>query len=251
MRIVLPLGLLLGIAVAFLFLPIQNGLIQLDSYVQSLGALGPAVAVLAYVLCTVLFVPGSAITLGVATLFGLKTAFIVVLIGANGGALCSFLLARTFLREKVARWADGNPKFRSFDHAIGLQGFKIVVLARLSPIFPFNTLNYLLGVTPVKTGAYVIANLLGMLPGMILYVYIGAAARDALTGRIVPSAGLFQQALKYAGLLATVAVVLIITQAARKALREAQQNPQSGVASQRLGSSHPAATGWRKNEPHP
>ena len=215
--------ILLGIAVAFLFLPIQNGLIQLDSYVQSLGAFGPAVVGFTYILGTVLLVPGSALTLAAATLFGVKTAFIVVLIGANLGALCSFLLAKTFLREKVARWAEASPKFRSFDHAIGRQGFKMVLLARLSPIFPFNTLNYLLGITPIETGAYVLANLVGMLPGMILYVYIGAVARDALSGQMDPSVEFFQQALKYVGLAATIAVVLMITRAARKAMREAEQ----------------------------
>ena len=235
-KIVVLVAWIVGVAVGFLFFPVREWFQHLEGLVQSLGVLGPVVAVSAYILCTVLFVPGSAITLGVATLFRLRTAFIVVFIGANLGALGAFLLAKTFLRQKVVRWAKMHPKFRSFDHVIGRQGFKMVLLARLSPIFPFNTLNYLLGVTPVTTGAYVLANLLGMLPGMVLYVYVGAAARDALTGQIDPSAELLQQALKYVGLLATIAVVLIITQIARKAWREAEQNQQSNgaVASPRL-----------------
>ena len=147
----------------------------------------------------------------------------MVFVGANLGALCAFLLARTFLREKVARWAEGNPKFRALDLAIGRQGFKMVFLTRLSPAFPFTLLNYFLGFTAVKTGAYVLANLLGMLPGMFLYVYIGAAARDALVGQTEPSAGFYQQILKYVGLLATVVVVVVVTRIARRALREAEQ----------------------------
>jgi len=145
------------------------------------------------------------------------------------GALCAFLLARTLLREKVTRWAEGNPKFRALDLAIGQQGFKMVFLTRLSPAFPFNLLNYLFGVSAVKTGAYVLANLLGMLPGMFLYVYIGAAARDALVEQADAGAGFYQQILKYVGLLATVAVVVVVTRIARGALREAEQQQEASM----------------------
>jgi uncharacterized membrane protein YdjX (TVP38/TMEM64 family) len=220
---------LAAIVAGVLFLPVRQWFTEFDSYVKSLGAVGPFVVVLVYVICTVLFIPGSAITIGSGTLFGLQTGFIVVVLGANLGALCSFLLARTFLREKVARWADGNPKFRSLDRAIGQQGFKMVLLTRLSPVFPFVLLNYFLGLTAVRTGAYVIANLIGMLPATFLFVYIGAAARDAIAGQPDSMAGFYQQILKYVGLAATIAVVVVVTRIARKALREAEQQPEGGV----------------------
>ena len=223
-KLIVMIALLLIAGVGFLFLPIQQWFADLEGYVQALGSIGPIVVALTYIVTTVLFIPGSALTIGAGSLFGLTTGFLVVLVGANIGALCAFLLARTFLREKVARWAEANPRFRSLDRAIGRQGFKMVFLSRLSPAFPFTLLNYLLGLTAVGTGSYVLANLLGMLPGTFLYVYIGAAARDALTGGIDTSAGFFQQALKYVGLAATVAVVVIVTRIARKAVREAEQN---------------------------
>jgi uncharacterized membrane protein YdjX (TVP38/TMEM64 family) len=216
-------ALAVALALVFLFLPFRQWFMQFEEYVRSLGPVGPAVVAVAYVVCTVLLIPGSAITIAAGTLFGLKTAFFVVLVGANLGALCSFLLARTFLRDKVAHWAEAKPKFRSLDRAIGRHGFKMVLLARLSPAFPFNVLNYILGITPVTTGRYVAASLIGMLPGMILYVYIGAAAKDALVGGVSPSAEPFQQGLKYAGLLATVAFVFMITRLARKALLETEK----------------------------
>ena len=184
-----------------------------------------------YVLCTVLFIPGSAITVGAGTLFGLKTGFVVVVLGANLGALCSFLLARSFLRETVSAWASANPKFRSLDQAIGRQGFKMVLLTRLSPVFPFVLLNYFLGLTAVRTGAYVLANLIGMLPATFLFVYIGAAARDALAGQPDAGTGFYQQVLKYVGLAATVAVVVIVTRIARKALAEAEQAEEGSAVS--------------------
>jgi uncharacterized membrane protein YdjX (TVP38/TMEM64 family) len=229
-KIALIVLLLVALVVGCLFLPVRAWFMHFEGYVQSLGAIGPAVVVLAYILCTILFVPGSAITIGAGTLFGLQTGFIVVVLGANLGALCSFLLARSFLREKVMSWAAGNAKFRSLDQAIGKQGFKMVLLTRLSPVFPFVLLNYLLGLTAVRTGAYALANLFGMLPATFLFVYIGAAARDAIAGEAAASAGFYQQILKYVGLVATVAVVVIVTRIARKALREAEQQQEGSVA---------------------
>jgi uncharacterized membrane protein YdjX (TVP38/TMEM64 family) len=213
---------IIDIAAALLFLPFRDWFAQFEQYVKSLGTVGPIAVAFTYVVTTILFIPGSALTIGSGTLFGLQTGFIVVLIGANLGALCAFLLARTLLREKVAKWAEGNTKFHSLDRAVGSQGFKMVFLSRLSPAFPFNLLNYLLGLTAIPTRAYILANLLGMLPGIFLYVYIGAAARDAIAGTD-PSTGMYQQVLKYVGLLATIAVVIIVTRLARKAMREAEQ----------------------------
>jgi len=231
---IIPFALVLAaVVVGFRALPIREGFIELESYVRSLGPVGPAAWALAYVVCTVLFIPGSALTLGAGGLFGFNTGFLVVLVGANIGALCAFLLSRTFLRHKVASWAESNSKFKSLDRAIGGQGFKMVLLSRLSPALPFTLLNYLLGFTAVRTGAFVLANLLGMLPGTVLYVYIGAAARDAIAGTANGSADSYQQILKYFGLLATVAVVVLMTRMARKALREAEQQQEGSVVAGR------------------
>jgi pyruvate/2-oxoglutarate dehydrogenase complex dihydrolipoamide dehydrogenase (E3) component/uncharacterized membrane protein YdjX (TVP38/TMEM64 family) len=234
---------LAAIVAGVLFLPVREWFMEFESYVKSLGAVGPVVVVLVYVLCTVLFIPGSAITVGAGTLFGLKIGFIVVVLGANLGALCSFLLARSFLREKVAAWAVGNPKFRSLDQAIGRQGLKMVLLTRLSPVFPFVLLNYFLGLTAVRPGAYVLGNLFGMLPATFLFVYIGAAARDALAGQPA-STDFYQQILKYIGLAATIAVVVVVTRVARKALREAEQAQNGNVVTgqPRLDPNHKPAS---------
>ncbi|MFQ5850068.1 MAG: TVP38/TMEM64 family protein [Candidatus Binatia bacterium] len=226
LKIILTVAVLIGVAIGFLFLPVRQWFFQLEGQVEKLGAAGPVAVAVAYVVMTPLLIPGSAITVGAGTIFGLGIGVLVVIFGANVGALCSFLLARTFLRERVARWVESNPKFVSLDRAIGREGFKMVLLSRLSPAFPFTLLNYLLGLTAVRTGSYVLANLLGMLPGTFLYVYIGAAARDALSGEITGSASLFQQSLKIAGLLATIAVVVIVTRLARKAMAEAESTEQ-------------------------
>lgn len=229
-KTVLVIFLIVGIAVAALFVPFRAWFSQLETYVQSLGALAPLAVALVYVAATVLLIPGSALTIASGALFGLRTGLLVVLTGANLGALCAFVLARTYLREKVSRWAESNAKFRALDRAIGRQGFRMVFLSRLSPALPFTWLNYLLGITAVRPGAYILANLLGMLPGAFLYVYIGAATRDALAGPAQASVVFYQQILKYLGLLATVAVVVMVTRQARKALREAEQVRNKTVA---------------------
>ena len=225
-KIILLVVTIAAVVTGFLFLPLREWFVYFESYVKSLGALGPVLVALAYVLCTVALVPASALTIGSGTIFGLKTGFIVVIAGANLGALSSFLLARSFLREKVAFWAATHAKFRAFDQAIGRQGFKMVLLARLTPVFPFVLLNYFLGLTTVRTGAYILANLIGMLPAMFLFVYIGAAARDALAR---DTADFYQQVFKYVGLAATIALLVVITRIARKALREAEQVEEGSV----------------------
>lgn len=218
----LLIALLLAVGIGFLFLPIRQWFSLLQGHIEALGPVGPLVVIVAYVALTVLLIPGSALTLGASTIFGLWKGLAIVLIGANLGALCSFLLARTTMRERVAHWAAANPKFAALDRAIGQNGFKMVFLSRLSPVFPFTLLNYLLGLTTVRTPAYILANLFGMLPGTFLYVYLGATARDALAGNVAAGSTWWQQALKVIGLLATVAIVVIITRVARKTLAQTE-----------------------------
>jgi uncharacterized membrane protein YdjX (TVP38/TMEM64 family) len=221
-KMIVLLGSILAIGIGFRFLPAGQWFAELESYIARLGRIGPLVVALGYAVTTVLCLPGSLITIGVASLFGFKTGLIVVLFGANLGALCAFLLSRKLLRKKIARWAETNRKFRSLDRAVDRQGFTVVLLSRLSPAFPFNLLNYLLGLTSIRTGAYALANLFGMLPGMFLYVYIGATVRDVLGGTIGETASTLRQTLQYIGLLAMVALVLIVTRMARNAMREAE-----------------------------
>ena len=209
---------LIGAAVMSLFFPVRGWLVDLESYIQLLGPFGPVIMAAFYIVCTVCLVPGSAISIAAGTLFGFKTGLITVLIGANVGALCAFLLARSFLREKVEAWAANASKFRALDRAIEREGFKIVLLTRLSPLFPFVWLNYFLGLTAVRTGSYAAANLIGMLPGALLYVWLGATARQAFGIQSDDPANVYRQLFQYVGLVVTLLTVVLITRMARKAL---------------------------------
>jgi uncharacterized membrane protein YdjX (TVP38/TMEM64 family) len=209
-----------AVGIAFLFLPIKSWVLPLQEQVRALGPIAPLVVIIGYVALTALLIPGSALTLVAGGAFGLWKGLLVVVIAANLAAAFSFVLARTFLRKQVARWAAENPKFAALDRAVGKQGFRMVLLSRLSPVFPFTLLNYLLGLTKVRFGSYVLANLIGMLPGTFLYVYLGATAQKALQGnmRIIPT---------LIGLVATVAVVVMVARIARRAMREAELETQS------------------------
>jgi uncharacterized membrane protein YdjX (TVP38/TMEM64 family) len=226
--------ILLAVGIGFLFLPVKAWTLALQGWIKGLGLLGPVVFVLLYVIATVLLIPGSALTLAAGAIFGLWVGAATVIVGANLGALCSFLLAKTKLRAKVSEWAAANPKFAALDRAIGQNGFKMVTLTRLSPAFPFTLLNYLLGVTSVKTIPYVLANSLGMLPATFLYVYFGSLAGDTLTGAASGSASTWQFVLKIVGLLATIAVVVFVTRTARKAIAEAEREPTTAAELQTL-----------------
>jgi uncharacterized membrane protein YdjX (TVP38/TMEM64 family) len=193
------------------------------AWVEGLGALGPLVFVVGYALAVVAFAPGSVLTLAAGAIFGLAKGTLYVFVAATLGASAAFLVARHLARGAVERRLSGNARFAAIDRAVGEQGRKIVFLLRLSPIFPFNLLNYALGLTRVRFTDYFVA-CAGMLPGTLLYVYYGKLAGDVaqLAGGAGMQRGAGDWAVLLLGLVATVAVTTVVTRAARAALREAE-----------------------------
>lgn len=189
------------------------------AWVSGLGPWGPAAFIAIYVLATVAFLPGSILTLGAGAVFGVVMGSVYVSAASTLGATAAFLIGRHFARDAVARRTAGHPGFAAVDKAVAAEGWKIVGLIRLSPLFPFNLLNYALGVTQVGLRDYVLASWVGMMPGTIMYVYVGSLAGDVAglgaAGRTRTPA---EWALYIVGLLATVAVSLYVTRIARKAL---------------------------------
>ena len=193
-------------------------------WVQDQGAAGPLVIGIVYIFACILLLPGSVITLAAGFSFGLLTGFITVFLGSNLGASAAFWIGRTLARDWVARRVAGNAKFQAIDRAVGEQGFKIVLLLRLSPIIPFNLLNYALGLTRVSFRDYALASLIGMLPGILMYVYLGSLVMnlaDLLAGKV--EGGVGQKVLFFGGLAATVIVTILITRVARKELTKSVQ----------------------------
>ncbi|MEL6930386.1 MAG: TVP38/TMEM64 family protein [Cyanobacteria bacterium J06600_6] len=189
-------------------------------WVDDLGAIAPIAFMLIYVVATVAFLPGSVLTLGAGVLFGIVKGSIFVFFGATIGATLAFLVGRYLARGWISKKIAGNEKFSAIDRAVGKEGFKIVLLTRLSPIFPFNLLNYGMGVTGVSLKDYVLASV-GMIPGTIMYVYIGSLAGSLATiGGETQANPIAQWAIRIIGFIATVAVTLYVTKIARQALDE-------------------------------
>lgn len=192
------------------------------SRVQSLGNWGAVILSLFYILACVLFLPGSILTLAAGFLFGIVKGYVVVAVGSVLGAAAAFWIGRTVGREWVRRKVEDNAKFAAIDRAVAQRGFKIVLLTRLSPAFPFNLLNFAYGVTGVTFRDYFWASALGMAPGTVMYVYIGSAMKnlaEVFSGSTAPSA--LQNVIYALGLAATIAVTVLITKIARRALNEA------------------------------
>jgi uncharacterized membrane protein YdjX (TVP38/TMEM64 family) len=202
-------------------LNVQQHLVTFLDNIQQLGALAPVAFIAIYIIATVFFLPGSILTLGAGVVFGVIQGSIYVSIAATLGATAAFLVGRYGARQWVAQQIDTKPKFQAIDRAVAQEGWKIVGLLRLSPIFPFNLLNYGLGVTQVTLRDYFLASWIGMMPGTVMYVYIGYLAGNLATlGSGSEEASTVQWIIRIVGFIATVAVTLYVTKIARHALDE-------------------------------
>lgn len=213
---------LAGIAVlafAAFRLPLATSVAALVAWIQAAGAAGVAVFAVAYIAATVGMLPGSALTLGAGFVYGPVWGTLLVSPVSVAAATAAFLIARSGGRSWVSERLGRLPRFDAVDRAVGHEGLKIVLLLRLSPIFPFTVLNYALGLTRVRLRDYVLASWVGMLPGTVLYVYLGSLVTSATeissgrAGTAGPAGWVY-----WLGLLATVAVVIVVTRTARTAL---------------------------------
>jgi uncharacterized membrane protein YdjX (TVP38/TMEM64 family) len=190
--------------------------------IRGMGALAPVLFIILYIIGAVLFVPGSVLTIGAGVLFGVLWGSIYVSVGATVGATAAFLIGRYFARDWVRRQLEGNRKFAAIDQAVGREGWKIVLMTRLSPVFPFNLLNYAFGLTAVTLRDYVLATWIGIVPASVLYTYIGS-----LGGTLATSASAQQTparwALRIVGLAATVGVAVYASRIASRALNESAE----------------------------
>jgi uncharacterized membrane protein YdjX (TVP38/TMEM64 family) len=211
----LYLGAVLVLLAAAKYFNVQELLKQALDWVGRLGPWGPAIFIAIYVAATVLLIPGSVLTLGAGAVFGLTRGTLIVSVASTLAATAAFLIGRYLAREAVARKIEGNEKFAAVDRAVAAEGWKVVFLTRLSPVFPFTLLNYAFGLTQVKLGHYIAASWIGMLPGTVMYVYLGTLAQAA-SGERSRTTG--EWILYGVGLLATIGVTIFVTRVARKAL---------------------------------
>ncbi|MCC6696911.1 MAG: TVP38/TMEM64 family protein [Candidatus Hydrogenedentes bacterium] len=221
-RVVGLCAAILALLAAGMLLPLSAWSQQMLAWIGSLGPAAPVAFGIVYVLFCVLVLPGFILTVGAGALFGVLTGTIVVSIAETLGATAAFLIARYLARDVVAARLAASRRLKAFDEAIAQRGWKIVVLLRLSPVFPWTVINYALGLTRISLVQYVLASWLGMLPGTILYVYAGSLAGSlAKLEAEEASRSPAEWVLYVAGLLITVALTLYLADVARRTIRDA------------------------------
>jgi len=217
----IAVGLVLVIAFVLWKFPVEQGLLSLVEWIKGQGSVGYVVYILVYIVAAVIFFPGSIMTLGAGFAWGVVVGSILVSVGSLLGATAAFLVGRYLARDWVATKIADNQSFKRIDRALAGKGFKIVLLTRLSPIFPFTLQNYGYGLTGVSLKDYFFASWIGMIPGTIMYVYIGSLITEITqiaSGQRAEVPG--QKILYFVGLAITVAVSVYVTRVAKKALAE-------------------------------
>ena len=233
LKIVAALVAIAALIVASRLLPIAEWLLAAVVPLREAGAAGAAVFFAVYVVASVVLLPASVLTVAAGTAYGLLGTAVVWPAALVAVGL-SHWLGRTAARGWIARRVAGSPRFQAIDEAVADDALKIVLLLRLSPLVPFNILNYSLGLTRVRIRDNLLASALGILPGTFLYVYLGTLVTDlaALSAGEKPDSGIVGTIAFWGGLLATLAVTVIITRAARAKLREhiATDGPPGGLS---------------------
>lgn len=220
-KLVIVAGVLLVGGVLAGHVNFQSFLRLLLEKIQDLGPLAPLIFVLTYILATVLFLPGWILTFGGGALFGVLRGTVYVSLGSVLGASAAFLAGRYLAQGWVNQRLEKYPKFSAISRAVGREGWKIVGLTRLSPVLPFNLLNYAFGITSVSFKDYFLASWIGMLPWTVVYVYIGSLAGDlAGLGTGQRTRTTVEWILYGVGLIATFVLSIYITRIARRAIEK-------------------------------
>ncbi|MCC5790761.1 MAG: TVP38/TMEM64 family protein [Opitutales bacterium] len=225
LRLAALLLVIVVLIVASQVLPVGEWFTTFNEWVAELGWVGVLVFMGVYLLATVLLLPGAPLTIGSGFIFGLGWGFVAVSVGATAGAALAFLIGRFLAREKIEEATKDKPKFQSVDRAIGNRGAKLIFLLRLSPLIPFNLSNYFYGLTAVRFWPYTLASFFGMMPGILVYVYIGTLGRagvEAAAGGAERARSPLEYVLLVAGLIATVAVTVWVSRIASAAIKETE-----------------------------
>lgn len=214
-RTTLLTALAVGVVGLAWWLGAADALGAVPAWARDAGGWGMVAFGAIYVVTTVLLLPASVLTLGAGLAWGPWVAFAIVWPAATLGALAAFGLSRTWMRRWAEAFVARDGRFAAVDQAIAEDGFRLVFLMRLSPVFPFSFLNVALGLTAVPWWQYALSTAVGIAPGTLLYAYLGSIGHQAGDDG---AATLASRALFWAGLAATLAVTVLITRTARRAL---------------------------------
>ena len=189
--------------------------------IAKLGPWAPLLFIGVYVLASLVLAPAFLLTFSAGAIFGLWRGTVFVYIGAVLGSSAVYVVAAPLARSRILRWVDRDPRIAAARQAIVGRSAWIMFLLRLSPLVPYNLLNYALALSGVRYRDFLLASV-GMIPAIVMYVYYGKVVGDVavLAAGVMPPRGTEYYALLIIGLIATVVATTLITRAARKAVEE-------------------------------
>ena len=196
---------LAAVGAAVYLLPLADWSVAFEEKLEEVGLVtGIAIFVATNVAANLLMVPAWVFPVAAGAAFGFGWGFAAATGAALVAAIVAFLASRHLLRGRLEKHVRGHPTFKAFEKAVSGDGWKVVALMRLSPLFTSGMKSYFFGLTRIRLATYASATLAGMLPGLALKVFIGAAGRDAL------ERGPFGWAMLGAGIVATIAAAVIV-----------------------------------------
>jgi uncharacterized membrane protein YdjX (TVP38/TMEM64 family) len=195
---------------------------SLVAELSRVGRWGPVLFVALYVVAAVTLAPAFVLTFAAGAVYGLWRGTLLVFVGATLGSSVVYALAVPLARTRVLRWIDRDPRIAAARQAVVDHSAWIQFLLRLSPLVPYNLLNYTLALSGVKYRDFLIASV-GMLPAIIMYAYYGKVVGDVarIAVGVQPPRGPEYYVLLGIGLVATVVATTLITKAAKRAMDEA------------------------------
>lgn len=200
---------------AWFVLPLREWLQTFTTWTSGVGWLGYVLFAGLYIFASLLLAPGALLTIAAGLSFGWSGGFAIVAIAALLAAALAFALSRSVFRPQIASLMEARPRLKALDRAVARQGWKAVLLLRLSGLLPFNLQSYLFGATGVGFWPYLAATFLGLIPGATLFSYVGATAGLLAGGE---ARGPEQWLVFGAGLLATLAAALLVARSAKRHL---------------------------------
>lgn len=248
------LSVLIMLAAGILFLralPVDAAMAAIASRLEASGDWGLVVFGALLVLSTLLLLPAWPLSVVAGAVFGLPRGAILVSISSTVAVAVTFLVARYLARPMVAELAGKYPKFKAIDRAIGAEGWRMVGLLRLSPVFPFGLQNYFYGLTPIRFWSCVATSWIAMMPSTLLYVYLGYLGRTGVEAAVEPrsSTRIAQWTLRILGFVATLTVTLYGAYRARQIIQKTtplEDKTQRGDEKERSDDGAPVAAPVRR-----
>lgn len=217
--VTIGVALFIAAAIVFVIFDVQGYLLNALAWVEAQGAWGPLIVFAMVVVAVIFILPGVVFTLGSGFLFGVVVGSTVIILATTLGAAIAFLIARYFFNDGVTNYLRHHERLAVIQRELAGQGWKVVMLTRLVPFFPFKLSNYFFGVTDFTFRGFVLGTFLGIIPYSVLNVYIGSLASDlANIGHGERSRTTLEWIVYALGFLAALIAVFQLTRIARQAL---------------------------------